>query len=102
MADHLHNQVRHARTSAQSLADAGKRGGYLALLVSPAGALFKQLILKRAFLDGPRGWTAAGATAATTLMKHIALIERTRVGEEGTRAGGRGDTLNAKDTKGNG
>ena len=79
MTDHLHNQVRHARTSAQSLADAGKRGSYLKLLVSPAGAFVKQLILKRAFLDGPRGWAAAGSTAAATLMKHLALIERTRI-----------------------
>lgn len=79
MTDHLHNQVRHAHTSAQSLADAGKRGSYLRLLVSPAGAFVKQMIFKRAFLDGPRGWTAAGSTAAATLMKHLALIERTRI-----------------------
>jgi hypothetical protein len=41
--------------------------------------MFKQLVLKRAFLDGPRGWAAAASTAAATLMKHIELIEETRV-----------------------
>jgi glycosyltransferase involved in cell wall biosynthesis len=79
MNDHLHNQVRHARTSARSLAQAGRRGSYARLLVSPPGAMFKQLVLKRAFLDGPRGWAAAASTAAATLMKHIELIEETRV-----------------------
>lgn len=79
MNDHLHNQVRHARTSARSLAAAGRRGSYARLLVSPAGAMFKQLVLRRAILDGPRGWAAAGSTAAATLMKHIELIEETRV-----------------------
>lgn len=82
MDEHLHNQVRHAQTSAESLAGVGKRGSYLKLVTSPGGAFFKQLVLKRAFLDGPRGWNAAASTAAATLMKHIALIERTRVKDD--------------------
>jgi glycosyltransferase involved in cell wall biosynthesis len=82
MTDHLHNQVRHAKTSAASMAEADRRGSYLRLLTSPGGAFFKQLVLKRAFLDGPRGWNAAASTAAATLMKHIALIERTRVKDD--------------------
>lgn len=74
-ADHFRAQCAHSRTMAASLHAAGKRGSYLRLLTSPAGAFFKQLILKRGFLDGYPGWLAASSTAAGALMKHAILIE---------------------------
>lgn len=82
-ADFLIKQAAHSRTMAASLHAAGVRGSYLRLLISPPGAFFKQLIVKRAFLDGWPGWLAAASTAASALMKHTMLIEldRTRSSE---------------------
>ena len=74
-AEFLAKQARHAQTMARSMHAEGQRGSVVRLLTSPWGAFIKQLVLKRAFLDGSAGWMAAGATAAGTLMKHIALIE---------------------------
>ena len=73
--EHLGKQVAHGKTAAQSLHRAGKRGSYFRLLVSPPGAMFKQLVLRSAWRDGWRGWLAASSTAAGALFKHMALIE---------------------------
>lgn len=80
MADHLQKQVGHARTSAASLAAAGNRGSYRRLLISPPGAVFKQLVLRGGWRDGWRGWTASFSTGIATAMKHAMLIELTRKG----------------------
>ncbi|MBX3404907.1 MAG: glycosyltransferase family 2 protein [Phycisphaeraceae bacterium] len=74
----LIKQAAHSRTMAASLHAAGVRGSYTRLLVSPIGAVFKQLVLKRAFLDGWPGWLAAASTGASALMKHAMLIELDR------------------------
>jgi hypothetical protein len=72
---HLEGQIRHAHRAAQSYLDMGRTGGPVSLLCSPVSAWFKQLVLKRAFLDGWRGWAAASSTACATMMKHIILLE---------------------------
>lgn len=81
-ADFLGKQARHARTMARSMRAQGKRGSYLRLVGSPVGAAFKQLVLKRAFLDGRAGVLASACVAAGTLMKHAMLIEMERWGDE--------------------
>lgn len=73
--DCFRKQADHARTSARSLLNAGRRASTLSLLTSPPGAFLKQLILKQAFRDGWRGWVAASATACATLMKHATLLD---------------------------
>jgi glycosyltransferase involved in cell wall biosynthesis len=82
MRDHLANNLRHAEISARSLADTGVRGSYWRLATSPMGAFLKQIVVKGAWRDGWRGWAAAGSTAINTMMKHVMLIERTRLGKE--------------------
>lgn len=77
-AEFLVKQAGHARIMARSMHREGKRGSVLRLAVSPAGAFLKQVVLKRAFLDGWPGWLAAGSTAAASLMKHAMLIELSR------------------------
>ncbi|MBK7406512.1 MAG: glycosyltransferase family 2 protein [Phycisphaerales bacterium] len=79
MRDHLANNLRHAEVSARSLADLGARGSAWKLATSPVGAFLKQIVLKGAWRDGWRGWAAAGSTAANTMMKHILLIEQTKL-----------------------
>jgi hypothetical protein len=82
-ADHFRAQCAHSRTMAGSLHKAGVRGSYVRLLISPGGAFFKQLVLKRGFMDGYAGWLAASSTAAGALMKHAMLLELSRSGEGG-------------------
>lgn len=78
MADHLAAQVAHARVAARSYAAMGRRASALTLVTSPVGAWLKQVALRSAWRDGWRGWSAASATAAATLMKHLALLELQR------------------------
>lgn len=76
IAEHLSKQVGHARVSAESLFNEGRRTNGGRLVVSTVGALFKQVVLRSAWRDGWRGWAAAGSAAAGTLMKHVILLER--------------------------
>ena len=61
-------------------------GGKLNLLLNPAAAFFKQLIIRRGFLDGWRGWVAAGGVASQALAKHIAIMEHQQLKREGRRS----------------
>lgn len=81
-ADFLIKQAAHSRTMAASLHAAGVRGSYTRLLISPPAAVLKQLIFKRAFLDGWPGWLAAASTAVSALMKHAMLIELGRTARD--------------------
>lgn len=82
ISDFLARQARHANTAATALHARGRRGSVARLVFSPLGEFAKQIIVRRAFLDGWRGWTAASASAAATLMKHAALIEASRAGKD--------------------
>ena len=58
------------------------RGGRMVnLICNPLVAFFKQLLLKRAFLDGRRGFIVACMDLNTTLMKHCFLAAQ-RVEEQ--------------------
>lgn len=74
-AEHLARQAHYSRLGAEALYAEGKRGSYWKLATSPPAAFLKQLLLKRAILDGPPGWLAAATVAAGALMKHAVLIE---------------------------
>ncbi len=74
-ADHFAAQVRHGRTMARSLAASGRRGSRARLILSPAGAFGKQLVLKSAWRDGLPGWLAAASAAVGAMAKHAALLE---------------------------
>lgn len=80
-AEHLRKQWGHSRTMAESLHKSGRRGRKRDLLISPAGAFIKQLVLKRGFRDGWPGWLAASSSAAGALMKHAILIEMSGAGK---------------------
>lgn len=77
IASFLAKQAAHARVSAESLAREGKRGSVMRLVFSPFLAWQRQMFIRMAWRDGWRGWVAASCTAAATLMKHAALLERT-------------------------
>ena len=87
--EQLAKEATYARLMAQSLHASGARGSRLRVLTSPPGALLKQLILKQAWRDGIPGFLAAGSTAASTLMKHLALLEISHSEGVGTTRGDR-------------
>lgn len=87
IAEHLGKQVGHARTAARSLHGAGRRTSGGRILISTAGAMFKQVVLRSAWRDGWRGWAAAGSAAAGTLMKHVILLEMQNGASGGGAAG---------------
>jgi hypothetical protein len=78
--EHLSRQVSYARDATEALSARGQRGSVARVLISPTGAMFKQIVLKSGWRDGWRGWVAAGSSASATLMKHLVLLERSRGG----------------------
>ena len=73
--EQLVKEAGYARLMAKSLHASGARASRLRVITSPPGAFLKQLVLKQAWRDGVPGFLAAGSTAASTLMKHLALLE---------------------------
>jgi glycosyltransferase involved in cell wall biosynthesis len=74
-SEHLGNQLRLSRTSAESLHAMGKRGSVWEITTSPIGAFVKQAVVKGSWRDGYAGWLAASTSAAGALMKHVVLYE---------------------------
>lgn len=102
-SDFLAKQVVYGRLMAEAMARAGRRGSLARAVLSPPGAFCKQVILKRAFLDGWRGWLAALSTGVAAAAKHVALYERTRVpAEDGTPPPGPADRRGAAGDRGRG
>ncbi|MFI4897503.1 MAG: glycosyltransferase family 2 protein [Phycisphaerales bacterium JB059] len=88
--EQLAKEATYARLMARSLHASGARGSRLRVLTSPPGALLKQLVVKQAWRDGIPGFLAAGSTAASTLMKHLALLEISHSGGGEATRGDRG------------
>ena len=64
-----------------------RRGGRrINLIVNPAAAFLKQLILRKGFLDGWRGWVAAGGVASQALIKHVVIMDRRQRERESSRS----------------
>ncbi len=78
-AEHLSNQLRLARASADALHKAGVRSSAFKLMTSPPGAFLKQLVLKQSFRDGRAGWLAAATSATHAMCKHMMLYERGQI-----------------------
>lgn len=75
---HLERTIRYARTSADSLAAAGRRFRWYHLAISPWLALCKRLILKQGFRDGWRGWIIAYSSFLAVFAKYAFLAETQR------------------------
>ena len=81
--DMLARGVRYGFRASKVSRNGGTR---LNLLINPASAFFKQLVLRRGFLDGWRGWVAAGGVASQALAKHLAIMERRELEREDRRS----------------
>ncbi|TVQ33844.1 MAG: glycosyltransferase family 2 protein [Phycisphaeraceae bacterium] len=91
MSEHLSRQVSHSRLAAKSYVEMGRTASVSKLITSPVGAWLKQMVGRQAWRDGWRGWSAASATAAATLMKHLILLEETRSASAKRDDAGEGD-----------
>jgi hypothetical protein len=77
--DLVRRQLRYAEIAAAS----AERGGSIwNLVVNPPAALFKQLLLKRGFRDGPRGFIVAGLEFNRTMLKHALIAARRITGTD--------------------
>jgi glycosyltransferase involved in cell wall biosynthesis len=66
-------QIHYAKVAAEH----SRRGGHaISMLINPIGALLKQLVIRRGFLDGRRGLIAACMSANFTLLKHAFIGAR--------------------------
>ncbi len=74
-AELMRKHVGHAELMAKGLHERGKRASGWKLAVSPAQSFVRQAVFRRGYRDGKRGWAAAGAMAAYTLMKYVCLLE---------------------------
>lgn len=75
----LEDMLRRQLGYAKSAAAGGARGGSLwHILVSPGAAFLKQAVLRQGVRDGWRGIVLAGGAAASTLMKHLFIMQRRR------------------------
>lgn len=87
VADLLRKQIGHGIRTAESYHRMGRRGSVPMLILSPLGAVLKQLVFKQAFLDGWRGWVAAFATGVGTAAKQLQLMELTHDEQRAARLG---------------
>jgi len=76
----LRSQIRHGIHAAESYHQLGRRGGLTRLIISPLGAILKQLVLRLAVLDGWRGIVCAVAAGIGVAAKYMRLIELCRRG----------------------
>jgi glycosyltransferase involved in cell wall biosynthesis len=91
LEDHFRRLLSYARISAMSYHERGKRSGVGEILVSPAAAFFKALLVKGAILDGAPGLIAAGSTYVSVFVKYCFLweLEHRRPPGGGSRGGTR-------------
>ncbi|MDX2116103.1 MAG: glycosyltransferase family 2 protein [Planctomycetota bacterium] len=78
ISEFLAKQAQHARTAANAQHARGRRGSVGRMVAAPLGEFAKQMLVRRAFLDGWRGWVASSASACAVAMKHAALLERSK------------------------
>ncbi|MEM1166665.1 MAG: glycosyltransferase family 2 protein [Planctomycetota bacterium] len=70
--------VRQVDYAALGASDGGGRSSALKLVTSPVGAFLKQMVVKGAWMDGWRGWAAAGCVANAALVKHLVRLDAAR------------------------
>lgn len=73
--DHYLRIIKYAKISANSYLKNNKSSSFLKLVLNPAGSFIKQFILKRAFLDGYRGFLVAISSFFYNFLKYVFILE---------------------------
>lgn len=76
--DYVLKQAKHGVQAAEVYFEQGQRSSIAKLLISPTATVFKQVVLRSAWLDGWQGWVAAFGGGLHTTAKHMRLLELTR------------------------
>lgn len=88
LGHHFEKSVRYAQAGAEAAMARGRGSSVGRLVLAPAGAALRQLVLRQAWRDGWRGWVIAGATAWRVFMREALILER-QVARGAPRAGAR-------------
>jgi len=99
LQDHLERTVCYSWTSAESMAEMGRRCRWYHLAISPWLAFGKRLILKQGFRDGWRGWIIAYSASFSVLAKYAFLREKQAQTRSETQLGSRAPTPEVSNSK---
>jgi glycosyltransferase involved in cell wall biosynthesis len=87
LSDHHATIDRFTRLGAGDLAERGRGGSFLRLLVHPPATFIKSYVLRLGFLDGWRGFLIAALSARHAFLKYArarsALAEKRKLGRSG-------------------
>ena len=75
LRDQLERINRYSTLSALKMRDAGRRAGFLDLMVQPPAAFLRNYILRRGFLDGAAGFTISVMNTYYVFLKFAKLWE---------------------------
>jgi hypothetical protein len=84
-ANARHMLMRSVELGTRTGGYARRGGGIADICFNPAWSFLKQLVLKRGYRDGWRGWVAAAGVASQTLSKQAAIMERRGLEQEAAR-----------------
>ncbi len=76
LQDHLERTIRYSRTMAASYVANGRKFRWYYLVLSPAVAFVKHLVVKQGWRDGWRGWLISGIRAIDVFAKYAFLLEK--------------------------
>jgi len=72
---HMDVTINYARIGAKAEINKGKSFSPIKMIISPLGRLFKQIFIKRAWMDGWRGWIIIGSSVMAAFLKQAFLFE---------------------------
>lgn len=78
LADHYTRLIKYAKASAESYQKMGKKFKLSKLIFNPLNAFCKEYLIKRGFLDGMHGLSAAVSLSFYTFLKYLFLWDLTK------------------------
>jgi glycosyltransferase involved in cell wall biosynthesis len=86
LSDHLNRINQYTTLAARQMHEAGRRVGWLDLLLHPPAAFLRNYILRRGFMDGTVGLTLSAVNAYSVFLKFAKLWELRKVQGPGPKA----------------
>ena len=73
IAEHIVQQEKFSGIAAQAMFERGKKAPAYKLIINPLASIFKDLVMRVGFLDGPSGFTIARISAKSVFWKYSKL-----------------------------